>query len=294
MTLTLERRHQVVQVPTCLGGAATLGEKVDASPSQRTLVYLLGPAPGILLGLAALYGFLNGGDLWWLAAATAALLVNYLNLLPISPLDGGRIVETLLLGRFPRAQVAFLGAGALVFALGAWLLRDPILAGISLALVISLRTAWIAAGALVKAKRRINGAAPEAEKVRAIFELLQEAPYRSSPAAQRIRLAEVVIPRLGHEPASLRTALVGGLVYLTMLLGVPIAVTGSIYAFAPAVWESVTGSAQEAPLATAAGEDSRSPDSGDRPVGEERAEGDADAKRHPSRASISEASFVGR
>ncbi|MCG8467941.1 MAG: site-2 protease family protein [Gemmatimonadetes bacterium] len=224
-------------------GAATLGEKEDASPEQRTLVYMLGPAPGILLGLAALYGFLDGGSLWWLAGATAALLVNYLNLLPISPLDGGRIVETLLLGRFPRAQVAFIGLGALVFAAGAWVLKDPILAGIALALVISLRTAWIAAGALVRARRTVESDAPDAEKIRSVFDLLQRAPYRGTPAAQRVRLAGIVIPRLGHEPASLRTAVAGGLVYLTMLIGVPLAVTGSVYAFAPTVWESVVGSA---------------------------------------------------
>lgn len=226
-------------------GAATFGEKEDASPEQRTLVYMLGPAPGILLGLAALYGFVNGGSIWWLAAATAALLVNYLNLLPISPLDGGRIVETLLLGRFPRAQVAFIGGGALVFAIGAWVLRDPILAGISLALVISLRTAWIAAGALVRARDRVTESTPEAERVRTVFELLQEAPYSGKPASQRVRLAEIIIPRLGHEPASLRTALAGGLVYLTMLLGVPVAVAASVHAFAPTVWQSVVGPPDE-------------------------------------------------
>jgi len=287
-------------------GAATLGEKEDASPEQRTLVYMLGPAPGILLGLAALYGFVHGGNLWWLAAATASLLVNYLNLLPISPLDGGRIVETLLLGRFPRAQVAFIGGGALVFAVGAWILRDPILAGISLALLISLRTAWTAAGALVRARDRVARGAPQAERVLTVCELLQEAPYSSKPAAQRVRLAEVVIPRLGHEPASLRTAVAGGVVYLTMLLGVPLAVAGSVFAFAPAIWESLAGSTTEVPglsvTAEVDGETRPEPPPG-KPKSEDQADDEGRVgkstrtgkmKDQPRSRSISEASLVGR
>ncbi len=285
-------------------GAATLGEKVDASPEQRTLVYMLGPAPGILLGLAALYGYVNGGSLWWLAAATASLLVNYLNLLPISPLDGGRIVETLLLGRFPRAQVAFIGGGSLVFAIGAWVLRDPILAGISLALVISLRNAWVAAGALVKARQRIAVGVPEAEQVRNVFDLLQEPPYSSKPAAQRVRLAEVIIPRLGHAPASLRTAVAGGIVYLIMLLGVPVAVAGSVYAFAPDVWESFMIPADDMGATTAVAEPEldaralplRAKDESDLNAGASDAKSShaSKTKGQPRSRSISEASLVGR
>lgn len=255
-------------------GAATLGEKEDATPTQRALVYMLGPAPGVLLGLAALYAFLTGGDVWWLAAATTALLVNYLNLLPISPLDGGRIVETLLLGRFPRAQVVFIGIGAIAFAAGGWILRDPILAGIALALVISLRTAWIAAGALVRARERLDERATETHHVDAVFEMLQEAPYAGRPAAQRVRLAQIVIPRLGHRPASLRTALVGGLVYLTMLVGVPLAVTGSMVAFAPHLVESVKPDVVQV-----------------RPTQPPDRE---ESAPQPSSSSISEASLVGR
>ncbi len=267
------RDRRILFIPFLGGGA--MGEREKASPEQRTLVHLLGPAPGILLGLMALYAFLHDGGMWWLATATTLLLVNYVNLLPISPLDGGRIVETLLLGRFPRAQTAFLGAGAVLFGGAAWMFRDPVLAGIALVLLTSLKSAWKAAVTMVRVRGRLRPRVSEAERIRTVFQVLQEPPYASSPAAQRVRIAQTVIPRLGHQPAGLRTALAGGLVYLVMLVGVPIAVSGTIFAFEPVLWESLVrhGSVTAAPPASG-------PPSGGR--------------AQSSSASISEVSLVGR
>jgi Zn-dependent protease len=282
------RERRVLFIP--FFGAAALGDGEDATPSQRTLVYLLGPAPGILLGLASLYAYLQSGELWWLAAATTALLVNYLNLLPISPLDGGRVVETLLLGRYPRAQVAFLGTGALLFGIGAWALRDPILAGISLVLLTSLKGAWTAAGLLLRARERLPERSSEGQRIREVFTLLQEPPYASSPAAQRLRWAELVIPRLAHAPAGPRAAVLGGLVYLTMLVGVPVAVTGSIMVFEPALWATLTE--EEAPAQTPGTLVRYEDEAPTPPPSDEDAAEAPDAS--PSRSAISEASVVGR
>jgi Zn-dependent protease len=218
-------------------GAAAMGEKHDATPAQRTMVLLAGPVPGLLVGILCLYLFSIGGGLWWLALATTSLIVNYFNLLPIPPLDGGRVVETLLLGRFPRAQVFFLGGGALTLGLGAWVFRDPILAAMALALLISLRAAWAAANGLLRARERLEPGMSASDRIRAVFETLQEAPFADSPPAQRVRLAELIVPRLETPAARRPAALAGAIVYLGLLVGTPAAVAASIYAFQPQLWE---------------------------------------------------------
>jgi Zn-dependent protease len=217
-------------------GAAAMGEKPDATPGQRTVVLLLGPVPGLLVGIGCLFLFFETGGLWWLALATTALIVNYFNLLPISPLDGGRVVETLLLGRFPRAQVVFLAGGTVSLGLGAWLFRDPILAAMALALVISLRSAWTAANGLVRVRQRIVPEMTRSERVQTVFETLQESPFVESTAADRLRLASIIEPRLSVPPVRPRAALVGALVYFGLLTGTPAAVSLSVYTFQPQLW----------------------------------------------------------
>ena len=86
-------------------GAAVHGRHDSPRADQEFFVLMAGPLPGLLLGLAGL---------WWLApgegllreAAVMAVLLNALNLLPVHPLDGGRIVELLLLRRWPWAALA--------------------------------------------------------------------------------------------------------------------------------------------------------------------------------------------
>ncbi|MDH3734079.1 MAG: site-2 protease family protein [Gemmatimonadota bacterium] len=259
------RDRRILFIP--LFGAAALGEKDDATPLQRTVVLLAGPVPGLILGLVCMLLFFENGGLWWLAMATTALIVNYFNLLPISPLDGGRIVETLMLGRYPRAQVVFLAGGTVTLGLGAWVLRDPILAAMSLALIISLRAAWGAATGLVRVRARIESPMTPSERVRTVFETLQEDPFAKSPVAHRSRLAALIVPRLDARPARPRTAIAGALLYFGLLLGTPVAVATSIYAFQPQMWDSIVQSTRL---------------------------GDALAQNQSSSVTISEASVVGR
>jgi Zn-dependent protease len=90
-------------------GAVTIGEsKKIISPMMQLLTYLAGPLPGILLAFAIIkilpasapYTFLN-------MFFSILLYVNCFNLLPLFPLDGGRIVDTFLLSRMPRLRFCF-------------------------------------------------------------------------------------------------------------------------------------------------------------------------------------------
>jgi Zn-dependent protease len=96
------RNVQLVLLPL-LGGVAT-GVEQRASARQRVWVTLAGPLPGIVLALAALYGlgpalmrdFVDSGETSWpMLAISVTLLLNYLNLLPFPPLDGGQLLRNL-------------------------------------------------------------------------------------------------------------------------------------------------------------------------------------------------------
>lgn len=82
-----------------LFGAAVSGEKKGAPAWQEAIVLLLGPIPGLLLGciiyfidLAAPQPLLRMGASW-------LVWINFINLMPLEPLDGGKFFNRLLFSR---------------------------------------------------------------------------------------------------------------------------------------------------------------------------------------------------
>ncbi len=107
-------------------GAATTGRQTEASGWKEGVVLLLGPAPGIVLGTALAFSPAVAGPALR-SAAMMLLVVNAFNLLPIGPLDGGRLLQLTLFQRNRHLELGFLAvAGVLLlaaaFALGAWVL----------------------------------------------------------------------------------------------------------------------------------------------------------------------------
>lgn len=83
-------------------GAMVSGKATKISQKQRINIALLGPLPGILVGIVMLLMFVNGFQNEILLEISLLLLViNVLNLSPLDPLDGGRIVEAIF---FPRNE----------------------------------------------------------------------------------------------------------------------------------------------------------------------------------------------
>jgi Zn-dependent protease len=199
-------------------GAATVGRNPGASAWQRTVVYLLGPVPGLILGVVCLIFFYQGGASWWLEFGIVALVLNYLNLLPFVPLDGGRVVETLILGRFPRAQAIFLGVGALAFAWVAWRFGDPVLGVIALLLAAALPAKWRWAAAVRRIVPQMPRSAGRPEKLKAVFETLCEPPFETIPAAARIGMADGILEHLEARRPTLATAVAGTMLYGALLI----------------------------------------------------------------------------
>ncbi|MCB0478923.1 MAG: site-2 protease family protein [Crocinitomicaceae bacterium] len=88
-------------------GAFVSGEKEDVSQTQRLAVILMGPLPGIILGTFLLYlGDLNQ-DKFYITSGLLFLTINVLNLVPIDPLDGGKVVETMFFSNQGQLKMYF-------------------------------------------------------------------------------------------------------------------------------------------------------------------------------------------
>jgi Zn-dependent protease len=102
-------------------GAAVSGKPQVSSGKQSAIVSLMGPAPGIFVGVACGLLYLKWHQPLLFQYALTSLFLNGFNLLPIYPLDGGRFMEAVLFLRHPIVEVVFKALAAV--ALGALALR---------------------------------------------------------------------------------------------------------------------------------------------------------------------------
>lgn len=78
-----------------LVGAMAMGVKDEVTQRQKAIIVLAGPLPGVIIGTVLYYlGLQNGNELMQ-QAGNIFLLLNLFNLLPIVPLDGGRLIQTM-------------------------------------------------------------------------------------------------------------------------------------------------------------------------------------------------------
>lgn len=85
-------------------GAAVSGQRTDARSYQEAIVTLLGPLPGLcvafaLFGVAFVPGIDREHRLLLVQTAILFGMINAFNLLPIFPLDGGRLLNQVLFSR---------------------------------------------------------------------------------------------------------------------------------------------------------------------------------------------------
>lgn len=188
-------------------GAAAIGHKPHASPWQEALVLLAGPVPGLLLALAATQipaeslplpavDFVR--SLVWFG-----LVLNLFNLLPFGVLDGGRLFELAVLGRFPFGRVIFSAVGAIAGLLYAYWMASPVFGLAMLLLLLALPLQFKAARAVaaIRAKARAAGLAVlnGEQAIRALGREFAKANYGNTSASgwmQRLNVARLAYPRL--------------------------------------------------------------------------------------------------
>jgi Zn-dependent protease len=99
-----------------IGGAA-VPDRAWHTQREHLYVALMGPVWGTLVALPLMCAYLLTGDALWAGIAAWVGALNLINLLPIYPLDGGRVLHSVLLPSKSKAQL-FIFAG-LTLCMGA-------------------------------------------------------------------------------------------------------------------------------------------------------------------------------
>ncbi len=124
-------------------GAAAMGRKSKKSALEEYIILLAGPLPGMIISavlfMAMMMNILPQENEMIMQYVMFSFIINYLNLLPIYPLDGGRITQMLLLLRYPRVQFYFYVVSLVLVALAALLSQDFILLIFAVIVGLSLR-----------------------------------------------------------------------------------------------------------------------------------------------------------
>ena len=140
------RDLQILFIP--LLGAAATGKKDKVAVWKQVVVYLMGPLPGIVAGIGLIVLYQQHQWEWLYETAIIMLVINYLNLLPFVPLDGGHIVRLTIMERFPTGKLLFTGFSGLAFAAGGWFLGEPIFWVLATVMLVSLPWSALEAGVL--------------------------------------------------------------------------------------------------------------------------------------------------
>ena len=120
-----------------LMGAMVTGEKDRISQLQRAIIVLAGPVPGVLIGCGIIAYAQTIGHTGAAFAGFMFLLINVLNLLPLDPLDGGKLIETLFFSSNEKIKQVFLIASVVFMVVAGVFFQMYLLA--FLGLYMSLR-----------------------------------------------------------------------------------------------------------------------------------------------------------
>ncbi len=132
------RDLQVFFIP--LFGAAASGIETNPSSARKAIVALLGPVPGIIVGIIAAVVFFKTKEDFYALCASTFLFINGFNLLPFHPLDGGRFFEYLIFSKKPLYEVGFKLITGLALLGVAFLLKAPILGIVAFMVLLTLKS----------------------------------------------------------------------------------------------------------------------------------------------------------
>jgi Zn-dependent protease len=176
-----------------LFGGVAMGSSRNVASYKKMIVLFAGPLPGIIFAAVCAFILLHSGykinsDAMVFLALLA--IINYLNLLPFLPLDGGFIFNLAIFSRMAYLQAGFilLSVAALV-TLGLylkWMVMIIVAALIAIATGHSMRQYRL----LASVKNAVGQAVPQDEEqaATAIFREMQKGPMAGLPFALKYDL----------------------------------------------------------------------------------------------------------
>ena len=211
-----------------LVGGVAIGHENSPNAAHRAWVALAGPLPGIVLGWLLLFWASTAstdmyfGDGALFLTAVILLFVNYLNVLPIPPLDGHHVVQAILPPRWVMLQVLLIAVGVALGAYVAGQLDFWPLALIAALQLLGVRALWRQARIVSDIKTRpVPDIDNEASARTWLFGKLGQRLGPAANPAERVGLANAVLSQLRLEPMGGLQRTVVSTVY-ALLLVVPI------------------------------------------------------------------------
>ncbi|MFG0266521.1 MAG: site-2 protease family protein [Rhodopirellula sp. JB055] len=227
------RNIRMVFVPML--GAAVSGQRLQLASWKKAIVYFAGPLPGIAISITLLLIstletrmpdavvspvpllLVNSSHPWLFELGGLGLLLNWMNLLPLLPLDGGKIIQ-LTLAR-PSPQRDLLGRVFLILAIAALgaLIGEPLLLLLIIPVLFTMpltyRTCWLS--------RRLSDceiAAPQQRQIpesaiTTIASAIDETALQVLPPPQKASLVLQIYASLITPPPSRWTSWTIRLVY---------------------------------------------------------------------------------
>lgn len=208
-----------------LFGAVAMGTDKGVPTYKRVIAYFAGPAPGILMAVVLWYMLLNGMispdylSLTITAFATLAV-INYFNLLPLVPLDGGRILETVLFSRSQLLQNIFLGFSFIGLIVLAYYLEEPLLWMLAVFVPFGYKENFTRSKLRRKVKQRVSGTtdAEETDVAYETFAAMKEEPYQRMPYQKKFKVVQFIENSLRRPKAAPKTAVVTIIAYIALFV----------------------------------------------------------------------------
>ncbi len=203
-------------------GAAAAGKKEQATLIERVLVLLGGPIPGLVLGTILILVLPEKLQ----AIATVKMVItwlialNWLNLLPILPLDGGRVINLLLFSRHPYAEMSFKIMTVITLTIASIWIGDLMLIVVTVLMFLSLSHTFKIAKILQQLSPQLKTKSITNHYLLAsIFRGIKIANYDQIPFSSKYRLAKEIVQRYQEPAASWLIRIILILLYLFCLLG---------------------------------------------------------------------------
>lgn len=205
-------------------GAAVTGQKQNVTLAETMLVLFAGPVPGIVLSIALLSYPGASGSGPMRIGLILLLVINYANLLPLFPLDGGRIISHLLFTKQVYGGLIFRAFATTSFVIAGIWLEDFVLLTLALLVGVSLPATFRYA----KVLNTLMNTLPQEQRrdeemtLTSIFATMKQLGMTNQPFLIKYQIAKAVISNQSLPEGTPAARLVFAGLYLVCLSSVPI------------------------------------------------------------------------
>jgi Zn-dependent protease len=123
-------------------GAFVSGQPAAADPGKKMIVLFAGPLPGIILGMISAYIYSVTHQHFFYLMSLMFIFLNVFNLLPLTPMDGGQILDVLFPSHSKWVQTLFIILSSIALGMIAYWSRNYILVLLIFLMMLRLVTLW--------------------------------------------------------------------------------------------------------------------------------------------------------